>query len=188
MGVERGERRREELLRAATTCLVRDGWAGLTHRRVAEEAGATVGLVRYHFGSLGGLRTALATEVSTVLIAPFAGALVATRSTEELVAATTALVREALADREGGILLAQVVLGSAHYDDVAAIVTARLEESLAALASHLELLEPARTSTTAREAADLLLAAVDGLVLRGIARPRAVVPPIEPLVRAILAP
>lgn len=186
--VDRGDRRRDELLHAAMRCLVRDGWAGLTHRRVAEEAGATVGLVRYHFGSLGGLRTAIATEASVALIAPFAELLGRTATTDELIAVASAVVREALADRESGILLAQVVLGSAHHDDVAAIVTAQLEESLGRLAAHLTVLEPARTPAAAREAAELLVAAVDGLALRGIARPGAVVPPVEPLLRAILTP
>ncbi len=188
MGADRGERRRGELLRAATTCLVRDGWAGLTHRRVADEAGATPGLVRYHFGTIAGLRTALATEVCTTLVSPFADAIVATSTIDELIDTAVAVGRGALADRDGGILLAQIVLGSAHHEEVAAVVSAHLEAALTRIAAHLAALDPSRTPEAARHSAERLLAALDGLALRGIARPSADVPPIEPLLRAILAP
>lgn len=47
----RGEGR-EALLRAVLRAVARHGFAGLTYRAVAAEAGVTHGLVSYHFGSL----------------------------------------------------------------------------------------------------------------------------------------
>ena len=47
---DRGEGR-EALLRAVVRVVARSGFAGLTYRAVAKEAGVTHGLVTYHFGS-----------------------------------------------------------------------------------------------------------------------------------------
>jgi AcrR family transcriptional regulator len=47
----RGEGR-EALLRAVLRAVAKHGFAGLTYRAVAAEAGVTHGLVSYHFGSL----------------------------------------------------------------------------------------------------------------------------------------
>jgi TetR/AcrR family transcriptional regulator, regulator of biofilm formation and stress response len=56
----RGEGR-EALLRAVLRAVARHGFAGLTYRAVAAEAGVTHGLVSYHFGSLDAMiREALA--------------------------------------------------------------------------------------------------------------------------------
>jgi AcrR family transcriptional regulator len=43
---------REALLRAVIRVVARQGFAGVTYRSVATEAGVTYGLVTYHFGSL----------------------------------------------------------------------------------------------------------------------------------------
>ena len=50
---------RSELLRAAETCLRRDGYAALTTRRVALAANAPLSQIHYHFGSKQGLVLAL---------------------------------------------------------------------------------------------------------------------------------
>lgn len=47
--------RREMLVAAALRCLVRDGHAGLSVRRIATEAGVSVGLLNHHFGSIDAL-------------------------------------------------------------------------------------------------------------------------------------
>ncbi len=51
----RGEARRQELLDAALRVVGRDGVAAVTHRAVAAEADAPVGLLTYYFGSIDGL-------------------------------------------------------------------------------------------------------------------------------------
>jgi TetR/AcrR family transcriptional regulator, regulator of biofilm formation and stress response len=58
--LRRGEGR-EALLRAVLKAVAKHGFAGLTYRAVAAEAGVTHGLVSYHFGSLDAMiREALA--------------------------------------------------------------------------------------------------------------------------------
>lgn len=51
--------RREQLLAAAYLIAIRDGLDQVTARRVADEAGASPGLVFFHFGSKDGLLLAL---------------------------------------------------------------------------------------------------------------------------------
>lgn len=50
---------RERLLGAAETCLLRDGYASLSTRSVAEAAGTQLSQIHYHFGSKQGLVLAL---------------------------------------------------------------------------------------------------------------------------------
>ncbi len=47
------------LLTAARRCLLADGYAGLSTRKVAQAAGVSLSQVHYHFGSKGGLVLAL---------------------------------------------------------------------------------------------------------------------------------
>ncbi|WP_051274898.1 TetR/AcrR family transcriptional regulator [Cellulomonas sp. URHD0024] len=54
----KGERRRADLARAAATLMLREGPGALTHRRVAQEAGASVSATTYYFGSLDELAEA----------------------------------------------------------------------------------------------------------------------------------
>lgn len=187
----RGDRRRAELLAGGIACLERDGWAGLTHRRVAEEAGATTGLVRYHFGSLAGLRTAIADEASTRLLVPAIDALCATSTSDDLRGRTVEVMTALLDDRRGAGLLAEVVLGSTHYPEVEIVVVAALDAALGRLATHLVALDPRWEAQAARGAAELLLATTDGLALAAIGRrgSSAVAPAqLEELVGAILSP
>ncbi|WP_320669833.1 TetR/AcrR family transcriptional regulator [Patulibacter defluvii] len=51
----RGLQRRRELLDAALVVLERDGAAGLTHRRIATEAGVPLASASYHFDSIDDL-------------------------------------------------------------------------------------------------------------------------------------
>lgn len=49
------DERREMLVAATLRCLVRDGHAGISVRRIATEAGVSVGLLNHHFGSIDAL-------------------------------------------------------------------------------------------------------------------------------------
>lgn len=54
----KGARRRADLASAAATLMLREGPGALTHRRVAQEAGASVSATTYYFGSLDELAEA----------------------------------------------------------------------------------------------------------------------------------
>ncbi|BAN46708.1 TetR/AcrR family transcriptional regulator [Metapseudomonas resinovorans] len=62
------DERREHLVRAALRCLVAEGHAGISVRRIAKEANVAVGLINHYFGSIDALVAqayeTLASEVS----------------------------------------------------------------------------------------------------------------------------
>ena len=49
------DERRDLLIAATLTCLARDGHAGISVRRIASEAGVSVGLLNHHFGTIDAL-------------------------------------------------------------------------------------------------------------------------------------
>ncbi|TBN32143.1 TetR family transcriptional regulator [Pseudomonas sp. BGI-2] len=66
------DERREMLVAATVRCLVRDGHAGISVRRIATEAGVSVGLLNHHFGSIDALIAdtyqKIANELTTALL------------------------------------------------------------------------------------------------------------------------
>jgi AcrR family transcriptional regulator len=60
--------RRRQLVEAGLTIAERDGVAGVTERRVAAEAGVSLGLVSYCFGSKEELTLAMATRIVQELV------------------------------------------------------------------------------------------------------------------------
>ena len=59
---------RLRIIEAARTRLLADGYAGLSTRKVAEEAGVPLSQLHYHFGSKGGLIIALFAEENNRLL------------------------------------------------------------------------------------------------------------------------
>lgn len=66
------DERRELLVAATLRCLARDGHAGISVRRIATEAGVSVGLLNHHFGSIDALIAdtyqTLASELTSALL------------------------------------------------------------------------------------------------------------------------
>jgi AcrR family transcriptional regulator len=60
---------RTRIIQAARSRLLADGYAGLSTRKVAEEAGVPLSQLHYHFGSKGGLIIALFSEENDRLLA-----------------------------------------------------------------------------------------------------------------------
>ncbi|MFC0681360.1 TetR/AcrR family transcriptional regulator [Lysobacter korlensis] len=185
----RGDRRRAELLQAAMDCVAREGWPGLTHRKVAQHAGANAGLVHYYFGNLAGLRSAIARHASDHLILPVAEALCATTTVDQLIHTAVQITEASLDDPDGVRLLTQMITGAAHYPDVAAVVAADMTAAKARFAGHLVDLDSEWSMPGAITAAGLFIGALDGIVLHALTfGPDAAAPAaqLERLFRAVL--
>ena len=169
----KGHQRRAELVHAGITCLMTEGWPGLTHRKVAQQAEATLGLVRYHFGDLAGLHTAIAEQVSHDLLGPMTDELVSTTSVEELIAVFLTALEAGREEPTGIQLLIQIMVGTAYYPEVSRIVRSDLDTAKARLAAHLQELDPKWTATSALQAASLLVATCDGILLHALVDPSA---------------
>jgi AcrR family transcriptional regulator len=59
--------RREQIVRATIRCLARDGYAGLTMKRVAAEAGVSQGILHYYFRDKAAMLAAAALRVTADL-------------------------------------------------------------------------------------------------------------------------
>ncbi len=62
-----GPLRREQIVRATIRCLARDGYAGLTMKRVAAEAGVSQGILHYYFRDKAAMLAAAALRVTADL-------------------------------------------------------------------------------------------------------------------------
>src|SRR5260370_37349868 len=62
-----GPRRRGQMVRAAARCLAREGYAGLTMKRVAAEAAGSPGILHYYFRDKAAMLAAAARRVTVDL-------------------------------------------------------------------------------------------------------------------------
>jgi AcrR family transcriptional regulator len=161
----RGDDRRRSILAAGVACLADEGWAGLTHRRVAARAESTLGLVRYHFGDLEGLRREIAREVSGGLAIPLRESLSGASDRADWIDRLLALVAGLDATRDEIALLLQVMVGSLTYPEVAEVVRGDLDSMRDALRDSLVALPDSVPVDRAAEVAAFVLSVVDGLLL-----------------------
>jgi AcrR family transcriptional regulator len=70
--IERGQETRALLVGAAIEVIARDGWGGMTTRKVARQAGVNPGLVHYHFGAVSALARQAALQAMGVVFEPVA--------------------------------------------------------------------------------------------------------------------
>ncbi|MFI6823788.1 TetR/AcrR family transcriptional regulator [Micromonospora sp. NPDC050187] len=170
-GATKGDRRREQIVSAAVECLVDDGWPGVTHRRVADRAGANAGLLHYYFGSLSGLRRDVAVRVSAEVLATFGAALHADPAPGDLVDVwSRELADPGPGDRRVRALV-QIMVGTAYYPEVATVVRDSLGATRRTLAAYLIRVHPEWTPAQAEARASLLIALLDGVALHALADP-----------------
>lgn len=140
----RGATRRRELLDATLRVIARDGPAGVSQRRVADEAGVPPSAVLYHFASVDDLLVSTLVEVNDRYVA----VLAAVTTVDELAAVITASDRATLLAEFDLCLLA------GRRDDLRGEVD-RWEATLSELAVRLGAARP-----------ELLVAALNGLWLQ----------------------
>jgi AcrR family transcriptional regulator len=161
----KGELRRTELIDAAVRCLVREGWPGLTHRKIAQEARSNPGLVHYYFGGASGVRSAVATYACERLLMRPIEETDRCADMEEIVTAFTTMVAIA-ARRPGDVaVLVQVMIGSMIHAEIATVVRDTMAMARLRFADTLRRMDPAMDAETATRTAALALAATDGVLL-----------------------
>ena len=89
-----GPLRREQIVRATVRCLAREGYARLTMKKVAREAGVSQGILHYYFADKRAMLAATLTAVSRDLDRRVAAAQ--SRTTRDPAARLRALVRACL--------------------------------------------------------------------------------------------
>lgn len=171
----RGVRRRQAILDATLRVLRDAGLGGVTHRSVAAEAGVSVALTTYHFASKDDLleqAVAFAAAQTTEDLRRRAEAL----SGGEQVAPGEVAGRlsELLAERMGDDRLAVIAVFELY---VAAARRPQLREAMAAWSeAYLELVEAMLRQAgigAPRQAAEIVVAVLDGLSVAQLATPAA---------------
>ncbi len=158
----RGRERREQLVAAGVACVIADGWAGITHRRVAAGAHATTGLVRYHFGDVAGLRAAIASAVCESLALPVPPRTIDRDSwVHEIARAADDLSSR----RDDAALLVHVMVGALAYPEVSAVVREALAHVRSDMALALSLVEPPVPAERVDDLAATIVGLLDGLLL-----------------------
>lgn len=164
----RSESRRQELIRATLRVLERDGWSRLTARKVAAEAGLSLGHITYHFRSMDDLLLAACHQMSDDLRA-FAEAHPAAMP-DDAMGRFTAFVRAAFRPEflTPGYLRIRIDLWSAAqvHPAIASADRALQVRYRGQLIALLEdVARPHGTEHLAPDIADAVIATMDGLWL-----------------------
>lgn len=172
---------REALIQAAIRVVARSGMRNLTYRVVAKEAGVTHGLVAHHFGSIDALledalRYSLERSVDTSLLEPGTGDL------SDFAARLAEIVE---ADPDLQAFQFELALESRRRPELRCYVEELYESYRVSTRRELK-----RHGITDEAAADVIFAALDGLVFqqitsRGAAATRDGVGRIHRIIRAL---
>jgi len=152
---KRGELRRNELLQATVEVIRCDGIAGVSHRAVAAKADVSVASITYHFATLDDLLIATLTWAADDLATELHGwgSELGPRPTDEL----ARLIEHNLVRRRGRTLaLYELYLYAARRPALRPAAAAWLEP----------MTDIARTFTADPRKAQLLVAALDGLLMQ----------------------
>ncbi|MEO9181371.1 MAG: TetR/AcrR family transcriptional regulator [Acidimicrobiales bacterium] len=111
---------------AAVVTLKKKGFVGASARAIAEEAGATQGLIFYHFGTVSNLLLAALDSVSTMRLEAYGTLLSKTNSPGDLVDVATEIFRT---DLDAGYMsvLAEMIAGASASSELGPEVAARIE-------------------------------------------------------------
>lgn len=149
----------DAIIEAVVRILRRDGYAGLTTRRVAEVAGVSVGSLYQYFPN----RQAIVAELVRRRVAAFVAAAETAdvSGSPDLRAAVVAMTSAFLAEKRGSLWLSAVLQGAMGEVHGRQIVAEHLRAAAPALAARLS--QAANTPVDARKLA-LGLSALDGAI------------------------
>ncbi|HEX4993958.1 MAG TPA: TetR family transcriptional regulator C-terminal domain-containing protein [Methylomirabilota bacterium] len=161
--------RREQIVRATIRCLARDGYAGLTMKRVAAEAAVSQGILHYYFRDKAAMLAAAARRVTVDLDRRVATESRGARTARErLRAVIRACLRTAVDNRDFWTVFIEFWGEAFHERRLAAVnrqAYARARRLIGAgLARGVATGEFRRIDV--KEAAALVLAVLDGLSLQ----------------------
>jgi len=169
--------RREQIVRATIRCLARDGYAGLTMKKVARAAGVSQGILHYYFADKRAILVAALAAVTADLDrrVATAQALGSREPRARLRALITACLRLAVEEREFWIVFVEF-WGEMMHDRRLRAINAALYERMRRQIGTL-IAQGIRAGTFRRvdrlQAAAVILALVDGVSLQLTFDPKA---------------
>lgn len=171
---------RQDLVAAAVELLAEEGMRGVTHRRIEQRAGVSQGTVKYHYGSLEGLVTAVVehmvdVEVASVLVVPpelVTSALESGETPDEVWHRADAVVSEILGRPHLVRARFELYLHAATRPELQEVIGRGREQFVAKAADSLQEVVGTDDSRDAESAARMVLALVDGALLHHLSAPR----------------
>ena len=161
--------RRDQIVRATIRCLARDGYAGLTMKRVAAEAGLAPGILHYYFRDKRAILASAAAQVTADLDRRVAAAARQTRDARgRLRALVRACLEVATRDHEFWSVCIELWGEALHDPELAALNRRAYTRARRLIAAGLArgVADGALRRVPPHEAAALVLALVDGLSLQ----------------------
>jgi AcrR family transcriptional regulator len=161
--------RRDQIVRATIRCLARDGYAGLTMKRVAAEASLSQGILHYYFRDKREILAAAAQQVTDDLDRRVAAEARGARGARGRLRALIRACLEVAARDRGAWTVFIEFWGETLHDRELAVLNARAYARTRRLIGRLiaaGVAEGAFRAARADEAAALVLAVLDGLSLQ----------------------
>lgn len=184
--------RLNQIVRAAQTCLARDGYANVSIKDIAQEAGVAPGLVHYYFESKEDLLIAAVRQVAETYCHEFFSQLEdASNPGQGLTNSIEWAGRKFREDPAWFLLLLELYSLSLHDPKVRSELIEMLREERALVTKVVSAILPASPETlgvSAEQLGTLILAIFDGIVIHALIDPE--VDPVQSLsaiARAITA-
>lgn len=158
---------RQRILEAARVALARDGFEGITTRRIAEAAGVNIATLHYHFGSKEALLTEAIRFALTVVADRTFCAMQGAGTLDEALEAGFAAFWAIVRDQPGTIRLELTVRGFRDESAraAAAEIHAALTDSIAQLIRRFAPTEPPTGAAPIESVARFTVSAMDGILL-----------------------
>ena len=165
---EQGRLTRSRLMDAAAELIAERGGGAVTTRLVAERAGLRPGLVHYHFNSVTDLLIDSSLREAHTAIAQVLQAALAPTAPDpvgQLVAAGAAL---GTGPGHSGAVFIEMLLAARRHERLRSALADMLRQARAAIGQHVHAANP---GADADATAEVLLAALDGLLLHRLLDP-----------------
>ncbi|QKW37312.1 TetR family transcriptional regulator C-terminal domain-containing protein [Actinomadura sp. NAK00032] len=161
----RGDRRRQQLVRAGIALLGREGWPGVSTRAVAEQAGTNPGLIHYHFGGLAGLHAEVFRQATDLVLGPMLAELLSAPDERAALETMRSMLARTPADEQSTRLAAELIVGAMRDPALGAVLRDELRRARAQIAGRLRELHPGWPRSRPAGVAALIAASIDGLML-----------------------
>lgn len=155
-------------MQAGVTLLADGGWPAVTTRAVAEEAGANVGLIHYHFGGLPDLHAAIARKAGEEVIGPILDGLLSVQDMHEALDALSDLIPARTDQDRFSRLAVELVAGALRNPALGTVLRDALRQARATISERLAQLYPSWSEAGRAGVAVLIPALLDGLMLHRV--------------------
>ena len=165
---EQGQLTRVRLMDAAAELIAERGWGAVTTRLVAERAGLQPGLVHYHFSSVTDLLIDSSLRAAQATVAQILGPALTPPGTDSLGRLVEAGAGFGTGPGHSGAVFIEMLLAARRHERLRSALAGMLREARGAIG---QLVAEAAPGADGAATAEVLMAALDGLLLHRLLDP-----------------